>query len=78
MKKNKEGKTLSEVLKENQIKMRKQFLKEKKKNEYKIIVSMIVVAVLLVSLFYLGYSLQNNALEQCSQNHDADYCLVNL
>lgn len=78
MKKNKEGKTLSEVLKENQIKMRKQFLKEKKKNEYKIIVSMIVVAVLLVSLFYLGYSLQNNVLEQCSQNHDADYCLVNL
>lgn len=76
--KNKEGKTLNEVLKENQIKMRKQFLKEKKKNEYKIIVSMIVVAVLLVSLFYLGYSLQNNALEQCSQNHDADYCLVNL
>ena len=76
--KKKEGKTLNEVLKENQIKMRKQFLKEKKKNEYKIIVRMIVVAVLLVSLFYLGYSLQNNALEQCSQNHDADYCLVNL
>ena len=76
--KNKEGKTLPEVLKENQIKMRKQFLKEKKKNEHKMIVSMIVIGVLLVGLFYLGYSLQNNALEQCSQNHDRDYCLVNL
>lgn len=78
MKKNKEGKTLSEVLKENQIKMRKQFLKEKKKKERKTIVSMVVIGVLLVGLFYLGYLLQNKALEQCSQNHDADYCLVNL
>lgn len=76
--KNKEGKKLQEVLKENQIKMRKQFLKEKKKNEHKTIVSMIVVGALLVGMFYLGYSLQNNALEQCSQNHDRDYCLVNL
>ncbi len=76
--KNKEGKTLREVIKENQIKMREQFLKEKKKKECKTIVSMIVIGALLVGLFYLGYSLQNNALEQCSQNHDADYCLVNL
>ena len=76
--KNKERKTLPEVLKENQIKMRKQFLKEKKKNECKTIVSMIVVATLLVGMFYLGYSLQNNALEQCGQNHDRDYCLANL
>lgn len=76
--KNKEGKTLEEVLKENQIKMRKQFLKEKKKNERKTIIGMFVVGALLVSMFYLGYSLQNNALEQCSQNHDRDYCLVNL
>lgn len=76
--KNKEGKTLSEVIKENQIKMREQFLKEKKKKERKTIVSMIVIGALLVGLFYLGYSLQNNALEQCSRNNDRDYCLVNL
>mgnify|MGYP006939906185 CR=1 FL=1 len=78
MKKNKEGKTLSEVLKENQIKMRKQFLKEKKKKERKTIIGMIVVGALLVGMFYLGYLLQNNALEQCGKNHDRDYCLVNL
>ena len=59
--KNKEGKTLQEVLKENQM-----------------IIGIIVVGALLVGLFYLGYSLQNNALEQCSQNNDRDYCLVNL
>ena len=76
--KNKEGKTLQEVLKENQIKMRKQFLKEKKKKEHRMIIGIIVVGALLVGLFYLGYSLQNNALEQCSQNNDRDYCLVNL
>lgn len=76
--KNKEGKTLEEVLKENQIRMRKQFLKNKKKNERKTIIGMFVIGALLVGLFYLGYSLQTNALEQCSQNHDRDYCLVNL
>lgn len=76
--KNKEGKTLQEVLKENQIKMRKQFLKEKKKKEHKTIIGMVVIGVLLVGLFYLGYLLQNNALDQCSQNYDTDYCLVNL
>lgn len=75
---NKEGKTLEEVLKENQINTRKRILKEKKKKERKTIVSMIVVGALLVGMFYLGYSLQTNALEQCSQNHDRDYCLVNL
>lgn len=76
--KNKEGKTLQEVLKENQINTRKRILKEKKKNERKTIIGMIVVGTLLVGMFYLGYSLQNNALEKCSQNHDADYCLANL
>ena len=75
---NKDGKTLEEVLKENQINTRKRILKEKKKNERKTIIGMIVVGTLLVGMFYLGYSLQNNALEQCSQNHDRDYCLVNL
>ena len=76
--KNKEGKTLQEVLKGNQINMRKRILKEKKKNERKTIIGMIVVGALLVGMFYLGYSLQNNALEQCSKNHDRDYCLANL
>lgn len=75
---NKDGKTLEEVLKENQINTRKRILKEKKKNERKTIIGMIAISALLVGLFYLGYSLQNNALEQCSQNHDRDYCLVNL
>ena len=76
--KNKEGKTLNEVLKENQIETRKRILRKKKKNERKTIIGMVVVGALLVSMFYLGYSLQNNALEQCSKNHDRDYCLANL
>lgn len=76
--KNKEGKTLSEVIKENQIETRKRILREKKKNELKTIVGMVVVGALLVGMFYLGYLLQNNALEQCSRNNDRDYCLVNL
>ena len=76
--KNKEGKTLQEVLKGNQINMRKRILKEKKKNERKTIIGMIVVGALLVGMFYLGYLLQNNALEQCSKNNNADYCLANL
>ncbi len=76
--KNKEGKTLNEVLKENQIKMRKQFLKEKKKKERKTIIGMIVVGALLVGMFYLGYLQNSKAMEKCTQNHDYDYCLVNL
>ena len=76
--KNKEGKTLNEVLKENQIETRKRILRKKKKNERKTIIGMVVVGALLVSMFYLGYLLQNNALEQCSKNHDRDYCLANL
>lgn len=76
--KNKEGKTLQEVLKENQEKMRQKHLKEKKKQERNFILRLVIAGVLLVSVFYLGYLLEVDAMERCTQNHDYDYCLVNL
>ena len=76
--KNKEGKTLNEVLKENQIKMRKQFLKEKKRQEKEIIIGMFLIGAILVGIFYLGYLQNSKAMERCTQNYDYDYCLVNL
>ena len=76
--KNKKGKTLQEVLKENQEKMWQKHLKEKKKQERNFILRLVIAGVLLVSVFYLGYLLEVDAMERCTQNHDYDYCLVNL
>ena len=76
--KNKEGKTLQEVLKENQEKMWQKHLKEKKKQERNFILRLVIAGVLLVSVFYLGYLLEVDAMERCTQNHDYDSCLVNL
>lgn len=76
--KNKEGKTLQEVLDENREKMWQKHLKEKKKQERNFILRLVIAGVLFVSVFYLGYLLEVDAMERCSQNHDYDYCLVNL
>lgn len=76
--KNKEGKTLQQVLKENQEKMWQKHLKEKKKQERNFILRLVIAGVLLVSVFYLGYLLEVDAMERCTKNRDYDYCLVNL
>ena len=76
--KNKEGKILQQFLKENQEKMWQKHLKEKKKQERNFILRLVIAGVLLVSVFYLGYLLEVDAMERCTQNHDYDYCLVNL
>lgn len=76
--KNKEGKTLQEVLDENREKMWERHLKEKKKQEKEIIIGMFLIGAILVGIFYLGYLQNSNAMERCTQNHDYDYCLVNL
>lgn len=76
--KNKEGKTLQQVLKENQEKMWQKHLKEKKKQERNFILRLVIAGVLLVSVFYLGYLLKVDAMERCTKSHDYDYCLVNL
>ena len=55
MKKNKDGKTLQEVLDENREKMWKEHLKEKKKQEKEIIIGMFLIGAILVGIFYLGY-----------------------
>lgn len=78
MKKNKDGKTLQEVLDENREKMWESHLKEKKKQEKEIIVGMILIGAILVGIFYLEYLQNSKAMEKCTQNHDYDYCLVNL
>ena len=76
--KNKDGKTLQEVLDENRDNTWKKHLKEKKKQERNFILRLVISGVLLVSVFYLGYLLEVDAMERCTQNHDYDYCLVNL
>ena len=76
--KNKEGKTLQEVLDENRDNTWQKHLKEKKKQERNFILRLAIAGVLLVSVFYLGYLLEVDAMEKCTQNHDYDYCLVNL
>ena len=76
--KNKEGKTLQEVLDENRDNMWQKHLKEKKKQEKEIIVGMILIGAILVGIFYLGYLQNSKAMEKCTQNHDYNYCLVNL
>lgn len=76
--KNKDGKTLQEVLDENREKMWESHLKEKKKQERNFILRLVIAGVLLVSVFYLGYLLEVDAMKKCTQNHDYDYCLVNL
>ena len=78
MKKNKDGKTLQEVLDENREKMWERHLKEKKKQEKEIIIGMFLIGAILVGIFYLGYLQNSKAMEKCTQNHDYDYCLVNL
>ena len=76
--KNKDGKTLQEVLDENRDNTWKKHLKEKKKQERNFILRLVIAGVLLVSVFYLGYLLDVDAMERCTQNHNYDYCLVNL
>lgn len=76
--KNKEGKTLQEVLDENRDNTWQKHLKEKKKQERNFILRLVIAGVLFVSVFYLGYLLEVDAMERCTQNHDYDYCLVNL
>lgn len=78
MKKNKDGKTLQEVLDENREKMWERHLKEKKKQEKEIIVGIFLIGAILVGIFYLGYLQNSKAMEKCTQNNDYDYCLVNL
>lgn len=76
--KNKDGKTLQEVLDENREKMWERHLKEKKRQEKEIIIWMFLIGAILVGIFYLGYLQNSKAMERCTQNHDYDYCLVNL
>ena len=78
MKKNKDGKTLQEVLDENRDNTWQKHLKEKKKQEKEIIIGMFIIGAILVGIFYLGYLQNSKAMEKCTQNHDYDYCLVNL
>lgn len=76
--KNKDGKTLQEVLDENREKMWERHLKEKKRQEKEIIIGVFLIGAILVGIFYLGYLQNSKAMERCTQNHDYDYCLVNL
>ena len=42
------------------------------------IIGMFLIGAILVGIFYLGYLQNSKAMENCTQNHDYDYCLVNL
>ena len=67
-----------EVFKKNREKMWQEHLKEKKRQEKEIIIGMFLIGAILVGIFYLGYLQNSKAMEKCTQNHDYDYCLVNL